>query len=65
MISRHQQRRLTYRELDEWSNVVAEGLRERGVKKGARVGVMREFPILGLEGFDLGCADGLGNGSGE
>ena len=39
VISRAQKERLTYRELDEKSNILARGLRERGVKKGDRVAV--------------------------
>jgi acyl-CoA synthetase (AMP-forming)/AMP-acid ligase II len=39
VISRAQGERLTYRELDERSNALARGLRERGVRKGDRVAV--------------------------
>ncbi|KAI9649376.1 hypothetical protein NHQ30_001951 [Ciborinia camelliae] len=39
LISRSQNTKLTYRELDERSNVIAYGLRERGVKKGDMVAV--------------------------
>lgn len=37
VISRAQKERLTYRDLDERSNILASGLREQGVKKGDRV----------------------------
>lgn len=37
VISRSQNTRLTYRELDERSNALARGLQERGVRKGDRV----------------------------
>ncbi|APA11099.1 hypothetical protein sscle_07g058690 [Sclerotinia sclerotiorum 1980 UF-70] len=39
LISRSQNTKLTYRELDEKSNVIAHGLRTLGVKKGDRVAV--------------------------
>ncbi|KAF7862745.1 hypothetical protein EAF04_007617 [Stromatinia cepivora] len=39
LISRSQNIQLTYRELDEKSNVIAHGLRNLGVKKGDRVAV--------------------------
>ncbi|KAL8687155.1 MAG: hypothetical protein Q9218_006595 [Villophora microphyllina] len=39
VISRHQQTRLTYRELDRKSNALARGLRKLGVKKGDRVAI--------------------------
>ena len=38
-MSRHQQRRLTYFELDQNSNALAQGLARKGVKKGDRVAV--------------------------
>jgi acyl-CoA synthetase (AMP-forming)/AMP-acid ligase II len=37
VISRAQKERLTYRDLDERSNILARGLQEKGVKKGDRV----------------------------
>jgi hypothetical protein len=37
VISRSQNTRLTYRELDERSNALARGLQDRGVRKGDRV----------------------------
>jgi non-ribosomal peptide synthetase component E (peptide arylation enzyme) len=37
VISRAQKERLTYRDLDERSSILARGLRERGVKKSDRV----------------------------
>ena len=39
MVSRAQRKRLTYAELDHWSNAVANGLRASGVVKGDRVAV--------------------------
>ena len=39
VISRHQQIRLTYEDLDRRSTDLARGLLQRGVKKGDRVGV--------------------------
>lgn len=39
MISKHQQTRLTYEQLDLESNAVARGLQKLGVKKGDRVAV--------------------------
>lgn len=39
VISRHQQKRLTYEALDRDSNALARGLANRGVKKGDRVAV--------------------------
>ncbi|TVY50817.1 putative crotonobetaine/carnitine-CoA ligase [Lachnellula cervina] len=51
--------RLTYRELDEKSNVLARGLQERGVKKGDRVAVSLgncwEFAVLTYSIFKLGA----------
>jgi acyl-CoA synthetase (AMP-forming)/AMP-acid ligase II len=50
---------LTYRELDERSNVVAHGLRERGVMKGDRVAVSLgnnwEFAVTTYALFKLGA----------
>ncbi|MFB6848108.1 amino acid adenylation domain-containing protein [Streptomyces sp. NPDC056373] len=37
-----QGKRLSYRDLDRWSDVLAQGLRERGVRPGDRVGVCCE-----------------------
>ena len=39
VVSRHQQKRLSYHELDKKSNALAHGLAQRGVKKGDRVAV--------------------------
>jgi acyl-CoA synthetase (AMP-forming)/AMP-acid ligase II len=39
IISHHQQKRLTYDELDQDSNALAKGLRRLGVEKGERVAV--------------------------
>ncbi|KAG0650484.1 Acyl-ligase [Hyphodiscus hymeniophilus] len=59
VISRAQNERLTYRELDERSNVLAHGLRERGVRKGDRVAVSLgnswEFASLTYALFKLGA----------
>jgi acyl-CoA synthetase (AMP-forming)/AMP-acid ligase II len=59
VISRSQKARLTYRELDERSNVIAAGLRDRGVKKGDRVAVSLgncwEFAIATYSLFKLGA----------
>lgn len=50
---------MTYRELDEKSNVLARGLQERGVKKGDRVAVSLgncwEFAVLTYSIFKLGA----------
>jgi acyl-CoA synthetase (AMP-forming)/AMP-acid ligase II len=50
---------LTYRELDERSNILAYGLRERGVRKGDRVAVSLgnnwEFAVLTYAIFKLGA----------
>jgi acyl-CoA synthetase (AMP-forming)/AMP-acid ligase II len=50
---------LTYRELDERSNILAFGLRERGVRKGDRVAVSLgnnwEFAALTYGLFKLGA----------
>lgn len=40
VISKHQNDRATYSELDAKSNAVARGLESMGVQKGDRVGVM-------------------------
>lgn len=59
MISRSQNERLSYRELDERSNVLARGLRERGVRKGDRVAVSLgnnwEFAVITYSLFKLGA----------
>lgn len=59
VISRSQQVRLSYRELDERSNILAAGLRERGMKKGDRVAVSLgnnwEFAVLTYALFKLGA----------
>jgi len=59
VISRSQKTRLSYRELDERSNVIAAGLRERGVKKGERVAVSLgnswEFAVVTYSLFKLGA----------
>lgn len=51
--------RLTYRALDEKSNVLARGLQERGVKKGERVAVSLgncwEFAVVTYALFKLGA----------
>ncbi|TVY39790.1 putative acyl-CoA synthetase, partial [Lachnellula occidentalis] len=51
--------RLTYRQLDERSNVLARGLQERGVRKGDRVAVSLgncwEFAVLTYSIFKLGA----------
>jgi len=50
---------LTYRQLDEKSNVLARGLQERGVRKGDRVAVSLgncwEFAALTYSIFKLGA----------
>jgi len=50
---------LTYRELDERSNALAHGLRERGVEKGDRVAVSLgnnwEFAVATYALFKLGA----------
>ena len=50
---------MTYRELDERSNILAYGLRERGVRKGDRVAVSLgnnwEFAVLTYAIFKLGA----------
>jgi len=59
VISRHQQKRLTYEQLDLDSNVVAHGLQSLGVKKGDRVGVSLgnnlEFATVTYALFKLGA----------
>ena len=59
VISKSQNERLSYRELDERSNILARGLRERGVKKGDRVAVSLgnnwEFAVLTYALFKLGA----------
>ncbi len=59
VISRSQKTRLSYRELDEQSNVIAAGLRERGVSKGDRVAVSLgncwEFAVVTYSLFKLGA----------
>lgn len=59
MISRAQGERLTYRQLDERSNALARGLRERGVRKGDRVAVSLgnnwEFAVTTYALFKLGA----------
>jgi hypothetical protein len=59
VISRSQKTRLSYRELDERSNVIAAGLRERGVAKGDRVAVSLgncwEFAVVTYSLFKLGA----------
>lgn len=59
MISRAQKERLTYRELDERSNTLARGLRERGVKKGDRVAVSLgnnwEYAVTNYALYKLGA----------
>lgn len=59
VISRAQNRRSTYRELDENSNILARGLQSLGVKKGDRVcvslGNNMEFATLTYACFKLGA----------
>lgn len=59
VISREQARRLTYRELDQQSNILARGLQSLGVKKGDRVCVSLgnniEFATLTHALFKLGA----------
>jgi non-ribosomal peptide synthetase component F len=59
VISRAQRERLTYRELDERSNILARGLWERGVRKGDRVAVSLgnnwEFAVTTYALFKLGA----------
>lgn len=59
VISREQARRLTYRGLDEQSNILARGLQSLGVKKGDRVCVSLgnniEFATLTYALFKLGA----------
>ena len=59
VISRAQKERLTYRELDERSNALARGLRERGVKKGDRVAVSLgnnwEYAVTNYALYKLGA----------
>lgn len=59
VISRHQQRRLTYYQLDLESNVVAHGLQSLGIKKGDRVcvslGNNLEFATITYALFKLGA----------
>lgn len=51
--------RLTYRQLDEWSNLYGNGLRELGVKKGDRVAVSLgnnwQFAVTTYALFKLGA----------
>jgi acyl-CoA synthetase (AMP-forming)/AMP-acid ligase II len=50
---------MSYRELDERSNVITAGLRERGVSKGDRVAVSLgncwEFAVVTYSLFKLGA----------
>ena len=59
VISRHQQKRLTYQELDLDSNVLAKGLQSLGVRKGDRVCVQLgnnlEFATVTYALFKLGA----------
>lgn len=59
VISRHQQKRLTYHQLDLDSNVVARGLQSLGIKKGDRVcvslGNNLEFATITYALFKLGA----------
>lgn len=59
VISRSQATRLTYGGLDERSNILAHGLREKGVRKGDRVAVSLgnnwEFASLTYALFKLGA----------
>ncbi|KIW71330.1 hypothetical protein PV04_03511 [Phialophora macrospora] len=59
VISRHQNKRLTYHQLDLESNVVARGLQSLGVKKGDRVcvslGNNLEFATITYALFKLGA----------
>lgn len=59
VISRHQQRRLTYHQLDLDSNVVARGLQSLGINKGDRVcvslGNNLEFATITYALFKLGA----------
>ncbi|KAG9240636.1 acyl-CoA synthetase/AMP-acid ligase-like protein II [Calycina marina] len=59
VISKQQNVRLTYRDLDEKSNSLARGLREEGVLKGDRVAVMLgnnwEFAVATYALFKLGA----------
>ncbi|EKD14327.1 uncharacterized protein L3040_008321 [Drepanopeziza brunnea f. sp. 'multigermtubi'] len=59
LISRAQRERLTYRELDERSTVLAHALRARGVRKGDRVVVMLgnswECGVVSYAVFKLGA----------
>lgn len=59
VISRHQQARVTYNELDRRSNALARGLQGIGVKKGDRVSVSlgnnMEFAIATYALFKLGA----------
>ncbi len=59
VVSRHQQKRLTYHELDVDSNVLARGLQSLGVKKGDRVcvslGNNLEFATVTYALFKLGA----------
>lgn len=59
IISRAQNTTLSYRELDQRSNVLAQGLRERGVRKGDRVAVSLgnnwEFAVVTYALFKLGA----------
>lgn len=55
VISKHQNARTTYAELDVKSNALARGLESRGVQKGDRVGVMlgnsMEYSVVGYYCF--------------
>lgn len=59
LISTSQKERLSYRELDERSDVFAQGLRSEGVKKGDRVCVMLgnswEFGVVTYAVWKLGA----------
>ncbi|KAI4255005.1 MAG: hypothetical protein L6R42_006960 [Xanthoria sp. 1 TBL-2021] len=59
VVSRHQQTRLTYDDLDRKSNALSQGLRNVGVKKGDRVAVSLgnnvEFAIATYAAFKLGA----------
>lgn len=59
LISRSQNERLTYRELDERSTVLAHALKEKGVKKGDRVAVSLgngwECGVVSYAVFKLGA----------